>query len=551
MGNKKINSLICQISLFLIYLIIFLLFFENFIYATSFGELTFREIDDLAFQSSLRKIHQNLDSGNFDRLLKANDYGYGWIYWFSLSLVSYPLYLLHKYQSISWPLIVAPRQISLLFSCLTLIYLKKIFDFLKYEKITTAISLLCFSLLPSFGYFSLRFGTVAPIMFFSTLSLFYSFKMYRDKTANASKPLIALSIASSIKLSGLLIAPLTFFLLSINSLESKNYKVICKNFLLLFLLTLLFTIPWAYLLPFTYFISDNFYIYYQALINYFLMLKHFIDVTNISQVSDTPYKDFIFGLFHNYYLFLAFCFLFFGLVLFAFENFVKKYALIFLALALIPFLYLFLFVKNFISAGVYFTSFSFIFFLGLQFLRTTKQKICLIPFLIIFLYSFFKYDLIRPNSEFTHFSYFKKYIADKNDIKKSSKINNCLNFAINDTSSISIATDYQIRSNLNQLQFPSYCILYIFSNLSDSSLNFCGKPFEYLIIDTSSPALLGDTDFKKYLGTQSPTIQKSLEEDHYLKTQLYRHGKIHYNDYKLMCSFDNVNIYKLKAFPDR
>ncbi len=270
-----------------------MLFFENFIYATSFGELTFREIDDLAFQTSLRKIHQNLDSGNFVSLLKLNDYGYGWIYWFSVSLVTYPLYLLHKFQSISWPIIVAPRQISLLFSCLSLLYFKKIFDFLKYDKIKTAVLLLCFSLLPSFGYFSLRFGTVSPIMFFSILALFYSFRVYRDKIGTAYQSLIAISIASSIKLSGLLIAPVAFFLLSINLLESKNYKAICRNFLYLFLLTVLFTIPWAYLLPFAYFVSDSFYKYNQALINYFSIMNHFVEVTNISSVSDTPYKDFI------------------------------------------------------------------------------------------------------------------------------------------------------------------------------------------------------------------------------------------------------------------
>jgi len=107
------------------------------------------------------------------QLVKINDYGYGWIFWFFMAACTYPFYLLNKYYSIACPLIVAPRQISLIFKCLSLYYLCKLFRVLEFDKFTFSISiaLLCFSLLPTFGYFSLRLSNLSSVMF-SLLSLY-------------------------------------------------------------------------------------------------------------------------------------------------------------------------------------------------------------------------------------------------------------------------------------------------------------------------------------------------------------------------------------------
>ena len=65
---------------FLVILNIVLLFSQNFLFSSSFGLLQLREVDDLAFQISLREIHQSIFSHNWRALLNLNFYGYGWLF---------------------------------------------------------------------------------------------------------------------------------------------------------------------------------------------------------------------------------------------------------------------------------------------------------------------------------------------------------------------------------------------------------------------------------------------------------------------------------------
>ena len=115
--TKWISARFCY---FTIVLILTSLFLENFIFSENIGLLGFREIDDYAFQSTLRTIH----SGS--RFFSLNDYAYGWIYWAFMAIITYPFYLISHYLSIDWPLIVVPRQVSLLSGIASLFYLRKI-----------------------------------------------------------------------------------------------------------------------------------------------------------------------------------------------------------------------------------------------------------------------------------------------------------------------------------------------------------------------------------------------------------------------------------------
>lgn len=49
-------------------LVIALLFVENFIYSSQLGYLGFREVDDVAFQYSIRQVHLNMLHGQIGKL---------------------------------------------------------------------------------------------------------------------------------------------------------------------------------------------------------------------------------------------------------------------------------------------------------------------------------------------------------------------------------------------------------------------------------------------------------------------------------------------------
>lgn len=538
--------LIPYICYCIVFLIVFLLGYENFIYSSNFGDLTFRGIDDIAFQTTLRRIHLAIDSLNLMQLVKINDYGYGWIYWFFLAVCTYPFYLLNKYYSIACPLIVAPRQISLIFSCLSLYYLYKLFKVLEFDKVTSSIALLCFSLLPSFGYFSLRFGTVSSVMFFSLLSLYFAFLQFKSKRSHNIKSIVALSISGAIKLNGLFIAPLTLLLLSIDDLKKKKYKAIIFNLIYFTAFLVFFTIPFIYLLPLAPFIISGPSFYYQAIINYINTMKHFIGITNISPITDSPFKDFISGVFHNFYIFTVYIILFYGMFSLAFKSFLNKYALLFLLFAYIPIIYLFFNVKNPDSAGIYFTSISFIFFLGINFIHSKMRNFILFFILSLLSFSLINQDLLNPKKyDFSHFSYFFQEKSDKSNLIKANKIDTCLNFSFEDKKkNMAIAIDYEIKSNLNPLEFPFSCFLYIFANLSSSS-NSCNKPFDYFLIDSSAVALQNDLYFYKNLYMQDQKTHDSLLQDRHLKSDLVKYGKYVGSKYKLLCAIDNIKIYKL------
>jgi len=87
---------------------------------------SFREIDDIAFQDTLRRVHLLIENAQYSEIWQINDYAYGWIYWAPTALITYPLYILSSHTGLDWPLIVTPRQFSLFFAILSLFVLRKI-----------------------------------------------------------------------------------------------------------------------------------------------------------------------------------------------------------------------------------------------------------------------------------------------------------------------------------------------------------------------------------------------------------------------------------------
>ena len=179
-------------------------FIENFVYSKTFGILCLRCIDDVAFQFSLHKYHAYKGI----QLLCMNDYGYGWIYWFPMTLITWPLQFLAESVGIVWPLIVVPRMISLVFSVGCSILAYKIANvFTKNKWIVFSIAIMM-PLFPAGGYFAGRFGTVSQVAFFSMLSFYTVIKYQRleEKTLWLSLFYFALSMGT--KVSSVVMAPM-------------------------------------------------------------------------------------------------------------------------------------------------------------------------------------------------------------------------------------------------------------------------------------------------------------------------------------------------------
>lgn len=472
-----------------------------------------------------------------------NDYGYGWIYWFSMSIITYPFYLLNKFYDIAWPLIVIPRQISLFLNCLTLIYLSKLFRLFNFDKISSSVSLLCFSLLPFFGYLSLEFSTANSILLFSALSFYLACLEYRNEQ-KLQKSLISLSIAGGIKLSGLFIAPLVFLILFSCKSVKKNYKDFLIKVFYFTLAVVFFTNPTIFfyvLTPFKFLGGEEI---NSALINYFSSMKLFLRNSTLAPVVSNNLESFISGVFCNYYVFTVFIILFIGYILLLFKNIKNRlFLLAFLFFSFLPLFYLFANVNNRVNAGCYFTSISFIFFLGLQSFHKSIKNIMLFSILSLIVWSLISENLLK-HSYINPFAYFIKAASNKDNLIKSERIKTCLQLPNVNNLKLSFALDFQIPTELNPRQYPSSCFAYIYSNLSPSIL--CSSKFDYFILDMSSPVFLNDIEFNSFLSSQDKRLNNDFLNDRMYKNRIVNDHVFNGSKYNLLCSVDNINVYKLE-----
>lgn len=147
--------------------ILIFIFVENFVLGFDLGKISLRAIDDLAFQMSLQKHRSTITSLDLLGFLNFYDYGYGFIFWAPLTLGSLFTHFLGFQIGSEWPEIVFPRMASLAFGIGALIYIRKIFKLFPVSELLTSIGVLVACLLPTFGYFSGRFGTVNMLIFAS------------------------------------------------------------------------------------------------------------------------------------------------------------------------------------------------------------------------------------------------------------------------------------------------------------------------------------------------------------------------------------------------
>lgn len=186
-----------------------IVFIENFVISSSFSILSLRTIDDVAFQASLYKYFGMHGTD----LLFMNDYGYGWIYWFPIYVITYPANLVFRAFGISWPLIVLPRMQSLAFTAASIVICYKIISkYTKNEWIRAAVVFLM-PLFPAGGYLAGRFGTVSQTAFFSMLSMYFVVKSDVLERKSLRYALCAFATAMAVKVSAVCMAPLLCMLI--------------------------------------------------------------------------------------------------------------------------------------------------------------------------------------------------------------------------------------------------------------------------------------------------------------------------------------------------
>lgn len=195
-------------------------FMQNFVFSSNLDQLSFRTVDDLAFQYTLRNNHEHL------RFFGLNSYAYGWLFWFPVTVLTYPAYLISKYGGDDTLLIVIPRNISLLFTIGTMIVLYKICCHYTRNNLLVATALILFLSFPTTGYFSLRFGTVSQTAFFSALAFYIAISRKSYDVKSIGYIGAAAGAALAVKLSAMLILPFIGLILA----DRLNWKISKENF---------------------------------------------------------------------------------------------------------------------------------------------------------------------------------------------------------------------------------------------------------------------------------------------------------------------------------
>jgi hypothetical protein len=515
------------------------LFVENFVLSSGFDILRFREIDDVAFQETLRRVHLAIEAGQFRHLFVINDYAYGWVFWFPLALVTYPLYLVSTHFAIDWPLIVAPRQISLAFGIATLLLMRKIFKKYGMPEWIAAAGFLVFLLFPSFGYTSLRFGTVNEVMFFSVLSLYLAVAENHSTLRGRLFAAAALALAGGVKLSGLLISPLIVALIALRY-EFKSFSVLARDLMLstaLFVVLLIaFSSPYLFAYPFQ----------PQYGQEYFKTLSYFIGVTKLATGPLEPFERFYSVFFGSVANAICMSILFFGLLMHALKSKADRLdALASIGVLLLIVAYLFYSVKNGNSAALYLTSISFLLLFGLLYFSGLRGgKIILIVIISLELMdlthrAWLQYEI--ASASWNHLAYYIKGVKSIHDIDESSLISDCIGAKDKNWGS-HLFVDHTVPTGFNSLHYPKACISVAWNNLSPDG-KYCDRKIDYIVMDKLAPGSLPGDLFDSMVKTADPKIASDLLVDRESRKTIANGDHFDGRHFVKTCDLDTVQVY--------
>ncbi|WP_158658304.1 hypothetical protein [Achromobacter sp. AONIH1] len=528
--------------------IVLLLFYENFLFSEKLGRLASRTVDDLAFQLALRDAHTSIASGQFSKLWILNYYAYGWLYWAPLAWITYPLYLISSYFGIDWPLIVVPRQVSLLFALGGAYFLRKIVKRFTQNEAICATAALIYLLFPAIAFFSMRFGTVTEISFLSILS---AYLLLRDKASSfraLAPAVIVLAAAGAVKLSGLLIAPFLFLIIVRRLIGKPVWHMLGTLFALgsLFVATLiLLTNPALLAAPF----------HPQILHDYLGVLKHHMQVTQVSGLNISPWRRFYEATFHSWLNATAMFLLRLGLVVHTRHSVSRRFeclaALITLAVVMA---YLIFGIKSEVSAGSYFTAVSFLIAIGVIGWQRSAGGAAVLFLIVALLVSDVALRVQRQTAmtamaEFpwNHATYLVQSLRSKPINKRADFIENCIAADAGSQPISQIFYDYEVAPPFNALSMPNTCFSVAWGDLSPAG-TYCDRsnPIQYILLSLTAPGFMDEAAFNKRIAGLEPSVVQRMQQDRSTRTTLAEQGLFGDQKFVRLCSGADVAIFKAK-----
>lgn len=525
-----------------IFTIIISLFLQNFLFSRDFGLLVFREIDDIAFQSTIRKAHLHIINGDFINLLTINDYAYGLIYWLFVSLVTFPFFILSEYFEIHWPLIVFPRQLSLFFAIMSAVVIKKIATNFGASNRYSNSLVLVFFLFPLTGYYSMRFGTVNFILLFSSLAVFFASKSAKLTVYHVLMSIISLSIATAIKLTGILIAPFVLYLL-VSRIDTQFVKDNSKIALICIGLIPLFFVLMA--APQLFVVIFNFGMYE----NYLARFLDFIASTQSSPIKTSAVEMLYTGIIGSHGIAIFVCFSMFGIAIAIwnrYENWLD-YFFIFISVGVAT-LFLGVTSNSSVAISSYITNVFFLLVFALIPLKHIPafSTFPLIAVCILFLDAINTNVKAHENSEMfarVHLSYIIKMAHSSKLIEDAQTINECFQSEKIVTTSEHILIDHTAPIFLNSRSAPNICISVVWGNLSPRRV-YCQKSIDYMILDKRITNQFITNNFNKNSEDLTDSALVASQSDWKNRQILFNQGKFGGEKFVALCESKFVSVFR-------
>ncbi len=517
------------------------LFAENFIFSANFGILGFREVDDVAFQASLRAVHDALRGGQLHKFFALNDYAYGWVFWAPMAALTYPFYLLSQWTGVEWPLIVLPRMVSWLFTVFSLLVMRRLLKQLAVPDWACALGLLIFVLTPAMGYFAMRFGTVSPVAFFSLLSVHLALRDDVEFKTSLRQSLLSLAVAGGIKLSGLLVLPLVGLLLLIR-LKRAGLPWLSTLFKpsVVFVGSLaLLTNPQFLILP----------VKHQVWAQYWEILSNVIEGTRTPSGPANPVERLYLGALGTPCNALAMAILAAGWAHVAWRDRARRWDFVaIMAVVAVAALYLGCAVKNHISVGSYFTSVAFLAVLGVVGLvqhRSGRFALLLVVLLLI-ADVWVRYDINRTAKVclWSHAGYFTKQARVAKDVGTANQVSECMAQTMSGRRIDHVFIDYTAPANVNALSLPGTCVSVAWDNL-DPKLRYCPRPVDLLVLDArDAVGTLDQARFDARLKATNKRTEQGYLIDRATRRRLGESGWFGDQRFALACDLGRVRVYR-------
>lgn len=538
LNNKKsIDKGIFWLCIFFIVINMLLAFLQNFLYSKNFGLIEFRAIDDLAFQQSLRNVHQGLSSGNFAGIAKifSNDYGYGTVFWLPMALLTYPLYLLHTFYGVDWPLITFPRNISLFFGVLSLVFLYKTIRKYEVSEVVAIFASTLFCLFYTFSYYCGRFGTINQTMFFAILTVYYAVKKNDLIKKDLYSVVFALALAGGTKLSGLLITPF-IGLACLTRMKKEtllNYKEnIIKPFLLFVFLLILFLSPALFFSP----------ICHPCFANFKSAMAYAYNNTHTNSGGYSWEDGLVYGILQGTMPEVVFFLLFLGLLLNCFsrnKQIIKDSISAILTLIIVSTYLIFNIKMGAPYITNYFTCVSFLLLWGILYVAQFRLSY---PFVLyIFVLMSYKSYEISKNSGLGSSTYFYDYKKRIKALKNAEKIEADLASSIQSMSSFNLLVDEQVLTTYNNLRNKPMCLAMVWNNFSKKAYTVynCKGPADYIILDRNILTNENKNDFS----LADAKIKKIHQMDIRNRKIFYKVKKFDNFQYNFLKSYDNIDVF--------